>query len=170
MTSRRTFLTDPSDVQAFNRRPLRDPSAVRTWCEPMLRPAWAAMRPGDSMPLAGSTRWQALNDDDPRKLAAVLHAALAHLDESTPHAIAARFARELAAQHQEEQALLKETAASLSAAMSTAGALNQHLPFCTLAARRMTYATPPLTADEIRRRAFRSWGLADHPATRKRAA
>ncbi|WP_330272283.1 DUF2742 domain-containing protein [Lentzea sp. NBC_00516] len=170
MTSRRTFLTDPSDVHAFNRRPLRDPSAVRAWCEPMLRPAWDAMRPGDSMPLAGSPKWEALNDDDPRKLAAVLHAALAHLDESTPHAIAARFAHELAAQHQEERVLLKETAAAVSAAMSSAGALNQYLPFCTLAARRTTYATPPLTADEIRRRASRSWGLADHPSTRKRAA
>ena len=169
MTSR-TFLTDPGDLHAFNRRPLRDPSVVRAWCEPLLRPAWAAMRPGDSMPLAGSTKWEALNDDDPRKLAAVLHAALAHLDESTPHAIAARFAHELAAQHQDEQALSKETAVSVAAAMSSAGALNQYLPFCTLAARRTTFATPPLTADEIRRRASRSWGLVDHPSTRKRAA
>ncbi len=170
MTSRRTFLSDPGDIHAFNRRPLRDPAAVRAWCEPLLKAAWAAMRPGDSMPLAGSARWEALDNDDPRKLAAVLHAALAHLDESTPHAIAARFARELAAEHHDEQLVLKETAVAMSAAMSSAGALNQRLPFCTLAARRTTYATPPLTADEIRRRASRSWGLTDHPSTRKRAA
>ncbi|WP_394615275.1 DUF2742 domain-containing protein [Lentzea sp. JNUCC 0626] len=128
------------------------------------------MRPGDSMPLAGSAKWQALNGNDPRKLAAVLHAALAHLDESTPHAISTRFAHEVAAQHRQEQALLKETAVAVSAAMSSTGALNQHLPFCTLAARRTTYATEALTAEEIRRRAARSWGLTDHPSTRKRAA
>ncbi|MEU0885540.1 DUF2742 domain-containing protein [Lentzea sp. NPDC005914] len=136
----------------------------------MLKQAWAAMSPGDSMPMAGSTRWEALNDDDPRKLAAVLHAALAHLEESTPRAIATRFAHELAAEHRDELTAQKETAAAVSAAMSTAGALNRYLPFCTLAARRTTYATPPLTADEIRRRAHQSWGLIDTTATPRKAA
>ena len=170
MTSRRTFLTDLDDLHAFNRRPLRDPVAVRAWCEPLLRKAWAAMRLGDSMPMAGSTRWEALSDDYPRKLAAVLHAALAHLEESTPRAIAARFAHELAAEHRDELAAHKETATAVSAAMSSAGALNQYMPFCTLAARRTTYATPPRTPEEIRRHARASWGLTDHPSTRKRAA
>ncbi|MFS8103715.1 DUF2742 domain-containing protein [Lentzea alba] len=170
MTSRRTFLTDPNDVYVFNRRPLRDPAVVRAWCDALLRRAWASMCPGESMPLAGSTRWEALNDDDPRKLAAVLYAALAHLEESTPRAIASRFAHELAAAQHDEQAVQKETAVAVSSAMTSAGALDQHLPFCTLAARRATYTTRPLTADEIHRRAFRSWALADHPSTRKRAA
>ncbi|MEV6714842.1 DUF2742 domain-containing protein [Lentzea sp. NPDC051208] len=170
MVDRRTFLTDPDDVHDFNRRPLRDPAVVRAWCAPLLSQAWAAMRAGDSMPMAGSTRWEALNDDDPRKLAAVLHAALAHLEESTPRFIAARLAHELAAEHRDEVATQKETAADLSAAMSSAGALNRYLPFCTLAARRTTYATPPLTADEIRHRAHRSWGLSDTSTTPRKAA
>lgn len=120
--------------------------------------------------MAGSSRWEALSDDDPRKLASVLYAALAHLEESTPHAIATRFAHELAAEHRDELTAQKETAAAVSVAMSSAGALNRYLPFCTLAARRATYAAPPLTADEIRRRAYLSWGLVGDTVTPRKAA
>lgn len=148
---RRPFC-DPDAVRPWNRPPLADPVPVRQWAEPLLRRAYAA----GPVPLAGSPTWTALADNDPRKPAAVVLAALAHLEESTPDAIAARVAADWAAAQREFRQRLKEASADMSAAQDW-GRVAGHVPFCVYAARRTTYAVQPLTADQIRAKAATSW-------------
>lgn len=102
-------------IHAHNRRHRADPAAVRAWARPLLHRARAC---GD-IPAAGSPAWQALPGSDPRQLAAVVIAGLAWLDESTPHAIAARIAATL---NEIDTAILarqKAVSWSVSAALGT---------------------------------------------------
>lgn len=89
-----------------------DPAAVRAWAAGLLAQAWRIGPP----PPAGSPTWRALPDTDPRKLAAVVAAALAWLRESTPEAIAGRLAAELDAIDRDRIERDKAVSADLSAA------------------------------------------------------
>jgi hypothetical protein len=64
---------------------------VRQWAEPLLANATHV----GPIPLAGSPDWCRLADDDSRKWAAVVRAALAWVSESTPTATASRLHAEL---------------------------------------------------------------------------
>jgi hypothetical protein len=78
-------------ARAYNAEHRADPDTVRTWIAPLLDRAHQV----GPVPHAGSRAWKALPSNDPRKLAAVITAGLAWLDESTPQAIAARLVAEL---------------------------------------------------------------------------
>ncbi|MFL6144342.1 MAG: DUF2742 domain-containing protein [Labedaea sp.] len=82
--------TDLTAIRAWLRANAPDPDAVRQWVHRTI-----TARPAGRVPLLGSPAWQALPDTDPRKHAALVHAALAHLAEHTPAAVAARLRREL---------------------------------------------------------------------------
>lgn len=129
-----------------------DPDAVAAWATELLHRATAA----GPIPVAGSAAWTALPDGDPRKPAAVVRTALAHLRESTPNAIAGRVAAELVASHREFRQREKDAAVDVSAAQDW-GKVAGHLPFCVYAARRTTYAVEPLTAEQIRAQASIPW-------------
>lgn len=86
-----TPLPDPTDVDAVrgwlaNRMPNVD--AVRAWAGRLL----AVLAP---VPMLGSAEWLALAELDPRKIAAAVGPAVAHLAESTPAAVASRLRIEL---------------------------------------------------------------------------
>jgi hypothetical protein len=68
-----------------------DPNAVMQWAAPLLD---RAHRTG-AIPDAGSRTWSTLDDFDPRKLAAIIRAALAWLHESTPDVIAQQLGDDL---------------------------------------------------------------------------
>jgi hypothetical protein len=119
-------------VRAHNTEHRADPAAVRRWAQPLLRDA----RHAGPLPAAGSTAWQALPTTDPRKLAAVIAAALAWLEESTPHAIATRAAADL---DQIDAAILarqKAVSAAVSSALADAPAICYGPSYLELALRR----------------------------------
>lgn len=91
ITPRSVPLPDPTKVETVrawlaDRRP--DMDAVRAWADQLL----TALAP---VPALGRAEWLALDERDPRKLAAAIRPALAYLVESTPEAIAARLRAEL---------------------------------------------------------------------------
>ena len=83
--------TDLEAVRAWLDATSPDPAVVRAWAAPMLA---AADQHGET-PRLGSPAWRALPDSDPRKLATVVHAALARLADTVPAAIAERLELEL---------------------------------------------------------------------------
>ncbi|WNV90951.1 DUF2742 domain-containing protein [Umezawaea sp. Da 62-37] len=129
-----------------------DPDAVAAWATELLHRATTA----GPIPVAGSAAWAALPDHDPRKPAAIVRTALAALRESTPDAVAQRVAAEWAASQREFRQRLKDASVDMSAAQDW-GKVAGHLPFCVYAARRTTYATEPLTVEQIRAQASIPW-------------
>lgn len=108
---------DPTNVDAVRawlakRRP--DVDAVRAWAHQML----ADLGP---VPALGSAEWLALAEQDPRKLAAAVRPALAHLVDSTPDAIAARMRVELDAFATAWRRAHKEASAAVSRARTDLG-------------------------------------------------
>ena len=65
--------------------------AAQQWARPLLDRA----RHTGPTPPAGTAPWRALDDTDPRKLAALIRPALAWLHEATPEVIAERLRAEL---------------------------------------------------------------------------
>jgi hypothetical protein len=107
-------LPDPTDVDAVrawlaDRRP--DVDAVRTWARRLLED----LAP---VPALGSAEWVTLSDQDPRKLAAAIRPALAHLVDSTPDAIAARLRVELDAFATAWRMAFSEASGEISRAMA----------------------------------------------------
>jgi hypothetical protein len=90
-TSPSVPLPDPTKVEALRTwlaDHRADLNAVRAWADQLL----TALAP---VPALGRAEWLALDERDPRKLAAAIRPALAYLVESTPEAIAARLRAEL---------------------------------------------------------------------------
>jgi hypothetical protein len=138
-----TNLPNPLDVGAV-RAWLTDRApavpAVRAWTSRLL----ADFAPDGWVPALGTPAWCALNDTDPRKVAAALTPALARLVETTPAAVALRLRHELAAENRAVVNRIKAASLDLSAAQDW-----------THAARRPSFA-------ELERR------RADVPPTRPR--
>ncbi|MFD0202611.1 MULTISPECIES: DUF2742 domain-containing protein [Saccharothrix] len=141
--TRRPFC-DPDGTRPWNRAPRFDPAAVRQWAEPLLHRAYAAAPrrpltgPHSLIPLAGSPEWIALDDRDPRKPAAVVLAALARLEESTPHAIA----RQVAADWADAQIGHRERARAAATAPDQLPHIAGHQPFCLTAKRKLVSDLP----------------------------
>jgi hypothetical protein len=90
----RQNLPNPTDIAAVRTwvaAHQADLPAVKAWAAPMLN---AAHRAGP-VPILGETAWRALPDSDPRKIGAALIAALVHVADSTPQAVATRLRAEL---------------------------------------------------------------------------
>src|SRR4051794_16555287 len=85
---------------------LPDVAAVRMWSRRLLADV-------DSVPALGSPAWLSLSDQDPRKLAAAIPPAVAHLTAATPAAIADRLRHELDEFATAWRRALKETSADV---------------------------------------------------------
>ena len=85
---------------------------MRRWAASLL----AAASQAGPTPLAGSPDWCGLAEDDPRKWAAVVRAALVWVSESTPAATARRLAAELDGIDQAVAERFKAASADLSTA------------------------------------------------------
>ncbi|MBP2340199.1 hypothetical protein JOF41_006377 [Saccharothrix coeruleofusca] len=143
-TNTRRSFCDPDGVRPWNRPPGFDLDAVRRWAEPLLTRAYAAAPrrpltgPHSLIPRAGSPEWTALADSDPRKPAAVVLAALARLEESTPHAIARRVAEDWA----DAQSGHRERARATATAPEQLPHIVGHPPFCLSAKRKLVSDLP----------------------------
>ncbi|ACU34146.1 hypothetical protein [Actinosynnema mirum] len=140
---RRPFC-DPDSQRPWNRPAHASTDPVRAWAEPLLRRAYAAARQQPAgcshgpIPCVGSREWAALPDTDPRKPAAVVMAALARVEENTPHAIATRVAADWA----DAQMGRRERAREVAHAPDELGHIIGHLPFCLSERRKLTSELP----------------------------
>lgn len=111
------LLPNPTNVDAVrawlaDRR--RDVDAVQAWARRLLADL-------PLVPALGSAEWLALAEQDPRKLAAAVRPALAHLVDSTPDVIAARMRIELDAFATAWRRVHKEASAEMSRARTDLG-------------------------------------------------
>lgn len=145
--------------------PRRDPETVQTWAADFLRRArWAG-----PIPELGTPAWAALHERDNRKWAAALLVALHALHDATPVAIAARLRAERAELDRLMVDRIKEAAEQVSEGLDWSRVAYAHVPFDVAAARRLTYATPALTPEQIRAKASQPWEC-DRPARAETAA
>lgn len=119
-------LPDPTDLHAVrawlaHHTPVLP--AVRAWIARTTNPcgvtaggyaAPAGSAGTCSVPVFGTTAWVALPDEDPRKLAAALHTAYAHLADQTTAAVSRRVRAEL----DETARALRQAVTDMSNAMS----------------------------------------------------
>ena len=136
--------TAPRDVSS----PLGDeisPDLVREWAQPILL---CANEVGP-VPLPGTDAWHALSNEDPRKRAAVVYAALWWCDQHSPAALTER--AEVA--DQLDRSAEKQAAVALSLAPAP-GAVSH----AELVHRRATYIDRP----PIDRVALRRWVITGH--------
>jgi hypothetical protein len=135
-TPRSVPLPDPTKVETVrawlaDRRP--DLDAVRAWADQLL----TDLAP---VPALGRAEWLALDERDPRKLAAAIRPALAYLVESTPEAIAARLRAELDEFATAWRRTFRETSWDISRAMTNLGTGPSH---AELVRRRQLTSTVP---------------------------
>lgn len=86
-TAARTLVTTTDDSSQGNtstKVEVVNPARIRAWAEPILK---AATGP---VPLPGTEEWNTLADDDVRKRAAVIYAAIWWAEQHTPEAIEER--------------------------------------------------------------------------------
>jgi hypothetical protein len=132
--------TDMAAVHSWVATHQADLPAVKTWAAPMLN---AAHRVGP-VPILGETSWRALPDNDPRKIGAALIAALIHVADSTPQAVATRLRAELDALATAVRRMFAEADNDLRRAKVELG-----------------YSTGPSHAELVRRRATHRCRLCD---------
>jgi len=134
----------------------RAPNDVRRWAEPLLTDA----KHIGPIPMAGSPDWCRLADDDPRKWAAVVRAALAWVSESTPTATARQLRAELDAVDSAVADRFKAAACELSAAHTWAAVGPAHAELERRRAAPPRQPIPPFAPDAAAR-----WVLTGYSGT-----
>lgn len=153
--------------------------AVRNWADGVLDRAHHT----GPIPTAGSAAWCQLDNEDPRKLAAVVRAALARLYEGTREAITARLTAELdlldRVHAERATAVAQDVAGAADWHRVAAGPTHRELirrryerscPQCTArlaftADRCAACGWTEPTPTDIRAAAHASWTLDDHTET-----